>query len=310
MMQRAFKQVDVFTSKPYFGNPLAVVLDGTGLSSEEMQHFTHWTNLSEAVFLLPPTDKGRAAGADYRVRIFTPETELAFAGHPTLGSCHAWLQADGQTQSDVIVQQCEAGLVRIRREPAMQRLAFAAPPLRQSAPDSALLAQIMQALGVAPEQVLATQNLDNGLVWLTLLLDSVETVLALTPDLRALEHLKADVGIAALYPAEPAPPLIARANREAKAFGRTLAAPASDAPALEVRAFAVDMGVSEDPVTGSLQAGLAQWLIAEGRLQAPYVASQGVCLGRAGLVYVERDEHGQIWVGGDCVTCIDGQVLL
>ena len=306
MKHRPFKQVDVFTATPYLGNPLAVVLDASGLDDDALQRFARWTNLSETTFLLPPT----APTADYRVRIFTPDSELPFAGHPTLGSCHAWLQAGGQPKGDVIVQQCEAGLVNIRRDSATQRLAFAAPPLRQSAPDPALLAQVMQALGITPAQVIATQNLDNGPVWLSLLLDSVESVLALTPDLRTLEQLKADVGIAALYPAEPAPPLIARANREAKAFGRTMAAPASDAPALEVRAFASSMGISEDPVTGSLQAGLAQWLMTEGRLQAPYVASQGACLGRDGRVHIERDAQGQVWVGGDCVTCLDGQVLL
>ena len=306
MQHRPFKQVDVFTATPCLGNPLAVVLDASGLDDADLQRFARWTNLSETTFLLPPT----APSADYRVRIFTPGGELPFAGHPTLGSCHAWLQAGGQPQGDIIVQQCEASLVRIRREAATQRLAFAAPPLRQSAPDPALLAQVMQALGVAPEQVVATQHLENGPVWLSLLLDSVETVLALTPDLRTLEQLKVDVGIAALYPAEPAPPLIARVNREAKAFGRTGSAPASDAPALEVRGFATGMGMGEDPVTGSLQAGLAQWLITEGHLQAPYLASQGACLGRAGLVHIERGAQGQIWVGGDCVTCIDGQVLL
>ncbi|MGV8804844.1 MAG: PhzF family phenazine biosynthesis protein [Polaromonas sp.] len=306
MKHRPFKQVDVFSATPCLGNPLAVVLDASGLDDAALQRFARWTNLSETTFLLPPSHPS----ADYRVRIFTPGGELPFAGHPTLGSCHAWLQAGGQPRGDVIVQQCEAGLVHLRREPATQRLAFAAPPLKQSAPDATLLAQVMQALGVAPGQVIATQTLDNGPIWLTLLLDSVETVLALTPDMRALEHLKIDVGIAALYPAEPTPPLIARANREAKAFGRTRATPASDAPALEVRGFAASMGISEDPVTGSLQAGLAQWLIAEGRLQAPYLASQGACLGRAGLVHIERDEQGQVWVGGDCVSCIDGQVWL
>ena len=306
MKQRPFKQVDVFTATPYLGNALAVVLDGSGLDDDAMQRFARWTNLSETTFVLPPTDPS----ADYRLRIFTTGGELPFAGHPTLGSCHAWLQAGGQPQGDVIVQQCEAGLVRIRREPATQRLAFAAPPLRQSTPDPVLLAGVMQALGIKPEQVLATQNLENGPVWLTLLLDSVDTVLALTPDLRALASLKADVGIAALYPAQAAPPLIARANREAQAFGRTGATPVSDAPALEVRGFAVDMGVNEDPVTGSLNAGLAQWLIAEGRLPERYLASQGACLGRAGQIYVERDAHRQIWVGGHSVTCVEGQVLL
>ena len=306
MKQRPFKQVDVFSATPYLGNPLAVVLDGSGLDDEAMRRFARWTNLSETTFVLLPTDPS----ADYRLRIFTPGGELPFAGHPTLGSCHAWLQAGGQPQGDVIVQQCEAGLMRIRREPATQRLAFAAPPLRQSAPDPALLAGVILALGIKPEQVLASQNLDNGPVWLTLLLDSVDTVLELTPDLGVLAGLKVDVGIAALYPAQAAPPLIARANREAQAFGRTGAAPVSDAPALEVRGFGVDMGVNEDPVTGSLNGSLAQWLIAEGHLPERYLASQGACLGRVGQIYVERDAQGQVWVGGDCVTCVDGQVLL
>jgi PhzF family phenazine biosynthesis protein len=306
MKQRPFKQVDVFTATPYFGNPLAVVLDGAGLNDDDMQRFARWTNLSETTFLLPPGD----ASADYRVRIFTPGGELPFAGHPTLGSCHSWLQAGGQpVGKDFIVQECQVGLVKIRREGA--RLAFAAPPLKRSAPSPVLLAQVAAALGVKATQIIAAQLLDNGPLWLGLLLDSPETVLQLTPDHAALEKLDAKVGVAAVYKPQEAPPLIARANREAQAFGGSAAAANTHAePDLEVRAFAAAIGVNEDPVTGSLNASLAQWLIAEGHLPERYLASQGVCLGRAGLVHIERDDSGQVWVGGESVTCIDGKVTL
>jgi PhzF family phenazine biosynthesis protein len=307
MTPRPFKQVDVFTATPYWGNPLAVVLDGSGLDDEAMQRFARWTNLSETCFLLPPTD----ASADYRVRIFTPGGELPFAGHPTLGSCHSWLQAGGQPQgADVIVQECQVGLVKIRREPGTGRLAFAAPPLTRAVPDAVWLAEVLAALGLQPAHVLAAQRLDNGPVWLGLLLDSPETVLQLTPDHAALARLKAKVGVAAVYPPEESPPLIARANREARAFDAGMKESPDAAPDLEVRAFAAPIGVNEDPVTGSLNASLAQWLIADGHLPAPYQASQGVCLGRAGQVYLARDAAGQVWVGGQSVTCIDGQVTL
>ena len=307
MKQRLFKQVDVFTDTPYFGNPLAVVLDASGLGDDAMQRFARWTQLSETTFLLPPTD----ASADYRVRIFTPGGELPFAGHPTLGSCHSWLQAGGQPKSaEFIVQECGVGLVKIRREPGTQRLAFAAPALKRSTPSPELLTQVAAALGVQPAQVLAAQRLDNGPVWLGLLLDSPETVLQLAPDHRALEQLGVDVGVAAIYPPEDAPPLIGRANREARAFDTAPKATFSATPDLEVRAFAAASGINEDPVTGSLNASLAQWLMAEGRMPARYLASQGVCLGRAGQVDLARDAPGQVWVGGDSVTCIDGQVTL
>ena len=307
MKQRLFKQVDVFTDTPYFGNPLAVVLGGSGLGDDAMQRFARWTNLSETTFLLPPTD----ASADYRVRIFTPGGELPFAGHPTLGSCHSWLQAGGQPKSaDYIVQECGVGLVKIRREPGTQRLAFAAPVLKRSTPSPELLTQVALALGVQPAQILAAQRLDNGPVWLGLLLDSVETVLQLTPDHRALEKLDVAVGVAAIYPPEDAPPLIARANREARAFDAAPKATLSATPDLEVRAFTAAIGINEDPVTGSLNASLAQWLMAEGRMPERYLASQGACLGRAGQVYMARDAQGQVWVGGESVTCIDGQVTL
>ena len=310
MKQRPFKQVDVFTATPYFGNPLAVVLDGSGLDDAAMQRFARWTNLSETTFLLPPTD----ASADYRVRIFTPGGELPFAGHPTLGSCHSWLQAGGQPRAnDFIVQECKQGLVKIRREAPNkdgQRLAFAALPLKRSAPSPVLLAQVAAALGLKAPQILAAQLLDNGPLWLGLLLDSPETVLQLTPDHPALEKLDAKVGVAAVYSREEAPALIARANREARAFDSATAVAITGAPDLEVRAFAASIGVNEDPVTGSLNAGLAQWLMAEGHAPERYVASQGVCLGRAGQVHIARDAQGQIWVGGESVTCIAGSVTL
>ena len=310
MQQYAFKQVDVFTATPYFGNPLAVVLDGDGLDDATMQRFAHWTNLSETTFLLRPVD----ASADYRVRIFTPGGELPFAGHPTLGSCHSWLQAGGQPKrKDFIVQECTLGLVRIRREAdnlGSERLAFAAPPLKRSTPCEVLLAQVAAALGLQAAQIKAAQLLDNGPVWLGLLLDSLDTVLQLMPDHLALEKLNVKVGVTGIYPKTAAPALIVRANREARAFGPAAITTGQPDPELEVRAFAACTGINEDPVTGSLNASLAQWLIADGYAPECYVASQGVCLGRAGLVYLECDATGQVWVGGASITCIDGSVTL
>lgn len=280
---RPFKQVDVFTASAYRGNPLAVVLEGSGLDDAAMQRFARWTNLSETTFLLPPTH----ADADYRVRIFTPGGELPFAGHPTLGSCHAWLE-DGGTpkRDDVVVQECQVGLVRIRREPP--RLAFAAPPLKLSAPAPALLAKVTAALGLEAKQVLAAQLLDNGPVWLGLLLDHPQTVLGLRPDHGALKALGQKVGVAARYPAASDPA----------------------APALEVRAFAAPIGIEEDPVTGSLNASLAHWLIAGGHMPPAYLAAQGSCLDRAGRVHIAQDAAQTIWVGGESVTCISGKVRL
>lgn len=303
---RAFKQIDVFTAKPYYGNPLAVVLDGSGIDDDAMQRFAVWTNLSETTFLLPPTDPA----ADYSVRIFTPGGELPFAGHPTLGSCHAWLQAGGKPSSDeFIVQQCKQGLVKIRRDG--QRLAFAAPALKRLPPSPVLLAQVASALGIKASQIVAAQLLDNGPVWLGLLLDSPDTVLQIQPDHAGLVKLDTKVGVAAIYPAEDKPALIGRINREAQAFqngARTETAEPS--PNIEVRGFAAAIGINEDPVTGSLNASLAQWLIAEGHLPEAYLASQGICLGRAGQVFIERDAAGQVWVGGESVTCVNGSVAL
>ena len=303
MKTRPFKQVDVFTAKPYAGNPLAVVLDGTGLDDAQMQEFARWTNLSETTFLLPPTEPS----ADYRVRIFTPGGELPFAGHPTLGSCHAWLEAGGRPKTGGrIVQQCAQGLVPIRHEG--ERLVFAAPPSQRSAPSPSLLAKVAGALGLRAQQIVAAQLLDNGPVWLGLLLADADTVLALKPDHRVLKELGQKVGVAGIpiRDAELDTPLISRSNREARAFTRADA----DGIGLEVRAFAAPIGVEEDPVTGSLNASLAQWLISEGHLPERYLAAQGQCLGRAGRVHVTRDAEGQVWVGGDSVTCIDGKLTL
>jgi PhzF family phenazine biosynthesis protein len=312
---RPFAQVDVFTAHAYLGNPLAVVLDGAGLDDATMQGFARWTNLSETTFVLPPTPEAAAQGADYQVRIFTPGGELPFAGHPTLGSCHAWLEAGGVPRADShIVQQCKAGLVKIRRDGT--RLAFAAPPLQRRAPSPSHLAQVAAALGLQARHIVAAQLLDNGPVWLGLLLDSTDTVLQLQPDHLALKNLGSKVGVASMEYAPPAPALIARSNREARAFGSQSTAKGTTSPiareetTLEVRAFAAPLGVAEDPVTGSLNASLAQWLIAEGHAPARYTAHQGTCLEREGRVYIEQDSAGQVWVGGDSVTCIRGQVTL
>ncbi len=310
---RPFAQVDVFTDTPYYGNALAVVLDGTGLSDAEMQRFAAWTNLAETTFLLPPTPEGAAAGADYRVRIFTTAYEMPFAGHPTLGSCHAWLQAGGVPKSgDAIVQECQVGLVRVRRSGS--QLAFAAPALQRSAPSAEVVSRLASALGIAVEQVLAAQALNNGPRHFGLLLDNPDTVLAITPDLAALRAWCQDtgnsgVGFAARYATDSGSALIKRSNREARAFGNT-AAPDTDAIDLEVRFFANDVQVSEDPITGSFNASLAQWLIADGHMPARYTAAQGRAIGREGRVAIARDAQGQVWVGGNTVNCISGIVSL
>lgn len=308
--ERPFVKVDVFTSTAYLGNALAVVLDGAGLSDAQMQQFAHWINLSETTFVMPPSAEGAAKGADYRVRIFTPQGELPFAGHPTLGSCHAWLEQhvhSAAATKEFIVQECKSGLIRIRREGA--RLAFAAPPLQRSNPSPALLARVAAAMGLKADQIIAAQMLDNGPLWLGLLLDSRQTVLTLTPDLSGLRPLVPGVGVASVNIAHAPGQLIARSNREARAFGA--AAPKPEAtPELEVRFFAPDIGVGEDPVTGSFNASLAQWLIAEGHAPTEYLAAQGTCIGRAGRVHIAQDREGQVWVGGESVTCVRGQVSL
>ena len=296
MKTRAFQQVDVFTDAALLGNPLAVVLDGTDLSEAQMQAFARWTQLSETTFVLPPTPEGVAGGADYRVRIFTPGAELPFAGHPTLGTAHAWLKAGGQArQSGQLVQECGVGLVTLKSVDG--RWAFAAPPLQRQAPAPALL-----------NEVLAAQDLHNGPHWLGLLIDSVDSLLTLEPDHAALKRLNTKVGVAAKRQVST-DSLIRRANREARAFAPSTRM-ANDPTDLEVRAFAAPVGIAEDPVTGSLNASLAQWLMAEGHMPTRYSARQGTVLGRAGQVFLSKDESGQVWVGGDVVGCIQGLVTL
>jgi PhzF family phenazine biosynthesis protein len=287
MQQRAFMQVDVFTAEPYLGNPLAVVLDGTGLSTAQMQAFTDWTNLSEATFVLPPSHPQ----ADYDVRIFCPGRELPFAGHPTLGTCHAWLAAGGVPKGEDVVQSCGVGLVKIRR--AGQRLAFAAPPLRRGGPlDEADVQLIARGLGVARSDILHHAWCDNGPGWRSVMLGSAAQVLALTPDAQLLHGL--DIGVV---------------GPRGK-VGVVAAHEGSDAQ-FEVRAFFPgNNGLAEDPVTGSLNAAMGQWLIGAGLAPDSYVASQGTCLARAGRVYVHRDAQNQVWVGGESVTCIEGSVQL
>jgi len=276
---RAFSQVDVFTADPYRGNPLAVVLDGDGLSDDEMQRFANWTNLSETAFIVSPTDPA----ADYRVRIFTTEVELPFAGHPTLGTCHAWLEAGGVPRRDgLIVQECGIGLVTVRQA---ERLAFAAPPLLRSGPvDDSDLLDTCAVLGIEPGAVVAAAWADNGPGWIAVDLGDADAVIDLEPDMNARPDYK--IGVVGTYP------------------------PGSSS-AIEVRAlFKMGDGPgAEDPVTGSLNAALAQWLLGSGRLSSPYVASQGTVLGRAGYVHVEEAD-GEIWIGGDVVTCVDGEVDL
>lgn len=291
MQQRPFKQVDVFTTTPYRGNPLAVVLDGSGLSTEQMQHFTNWTNLSECTFLLPPTPEGAAAGADYRVRIFCPGRELPFAGHPTLGSCHAWLEAGGAPRGEHVVQECGVGLVKLRRDG--NRLAFAAPPLIKSGPlDEADVTLIARGLGVAREDITAHAWCDNGPNWRGVMLRSAEQVLALKPDTTVLAGL--DIGVVGPR-------------------GKVGVVGPQDAgdTQFEVRAFFPgNNGLAEDPVTGSLNAALAQWLIGAGLAPDRYVAAQGTALAREGRVHIERAADGTVWVGGASVTCIAGTVQL
>jgi PhzF family phenazine biosynthesis protein len=277
-MHRQFRQVDVFTEEPFLGNPVAVVHGADDLSDEEMQRFARWTNLSETTFLLAPT----AERADYRLRIFTPQRELPFAGHPTLGSAHAWLEAGGPpARQDVVIQECGAGLVPIRRSPHGQ-LAFKAPPLIRSGPvEEPLLDEIAASLGIGRGDIVDAQWADNGPGWVAVELASADAVLALTPGTTSR-----DIGVVGPYP--PGSPL-----------------------AFEVRAFTpLVSGSGEDPVTGSLNASLAQWLLSSGKATAPYTASQGTVLGRRGRVQVTADPDGSVWVGGGTHTLVSGSVHL
>jgi PhzF family phenazine biosynthesis protein len=276
-VRRRFAQIDVFPTLPLLGNPVAVVLDAEGLDDDAMQRFASWTNLSEATFLVPPVDPA----ADYRVRIFTPVTELPFAGHPTLGTAHAWLETGGRPQrDDVVVQECAAGLIPIRRDD--RRLAFAAPPRVRTGPAAEDLAErIAASLDVDRHDLHAVEWVDNGPGWVAALLSSADAVLSVSP-----RFVDLDLGLVGFHPA-------------------------GSSEALEVRAFFPKHGVLvEDPVTGSLNASLAQWLLESGRIAAPYVARQGTALGRAGHVHVDQDADAAVWVGGATVTCVEGTVDL
>jgi PhzF family phenazine biosynthesis protein len=278
LAQFTFQQVDVFATQPLRGNPLAVVVGADALADTQMAAFANWTNLSETTFLLRP----RAAGADYRVRIFTPQRELPFAGHPTLGSCHVWLASGGISKGHDVVQECEGGLVRIRH--GAGRLAFEAPTLRRDGPlDADTLARVTSGLHLTPDAIVAASWVDNGPGWLAVLLRSRADVLALRPDYVVLAGLR--VGVVGPWNPEK---------------------DGADAQ-FEVRAFTA--AGYEDPVTGSLNAGVAQWLIGAGIAPASYVASQGTALGRTGRVHVERG-GSEIWIGGAVTTCITGTVDL
>jgi len=274
---RPFVEVNVFSADPLGGNPLAVVHDAKGLSDAQMGALARWTNLSETTFLLPPSD----AGADYTVRIWTPAGELPFAGHPTLGTCHAWLKAGGKPRKPgIVMQQCGVGLVRVRCDGP--RLEFAAPPLRRTGPiERDILARIARALPIREGDIVDHHWVDNGPGWCAVMLRSARQVLALKPDWAALAGLK--LGVVGAH----------EAGHDA---------------AFEVRAFIGDGGY-EDPVTGSLNASLAQWLIGAGIASSPYVAAQGTALQRAGRVYLRR-EGDDVWVGGDVVEVIRGELSL
>jgi PhzF family phenazine biosynthesis protein len=273
---RRFSQVNVFSAEPYLGNPLAVVHDAEGLSHEQMLAFANWTNLSETTFLLAPTDPA----ADYAVRIFTPSAELPFAGHPTIGSAHAWLEAGGVPRSDgEVMQQCGAGLVRVRRG---DRLAFEAPPVIREGPVTGEeRGRLVRALALSDGDIVDARWIDNGPGWVGVLLRDAASVLAVRPDWSAFGDL--EVGVVGVHPA-------------------------GSECAVEVRAFAPGVGVVEDPVTGSLNASIGQWL-AGNRLPFSYVAAQGTVLGRAGRVHVEKDGD-TVWVGGDAATAVKGEVAL
>ena len=274
-MKRRFVQVDVFGENPYRGNPLAVIVDAEGLTTSDMQTFAKWTNLSETTFLFPPTH----ASADYRVRIFTPTEELPFAGHPTLGSAHAWLTNGGVPKDgNTIVQDCKVGLIGVRREE--NSLSFAAPPLLRSGPiDDAVLHEAAESLGISHDAIIDAAWIDNGPGWMGIRLASADEVLAIQP-----KPMKLTLGVAGAHTTE-------------SRF------------AYEVRAFYSSNGITlEDPVTGSLNASLAQWLISSGRFNAPYLVSQGTAIGYAGVVKVDVDDSQVVWIGGNVATCISGEV--
>lgn len=278
-MGRPFQMIDVFGSDAFSGNPVAVVHDAEGMAIDEMMAITRWMNLSETTFILPPT----SSEADYRVRIFTLRGELPFAGHPTLGTCHAWLTTGGRPAGDFVVQECGIGLVPLRRD---ERLSFAAPPLIRSGPvDDAFVEQVAAVLGIETSRIVEAEWVDNGPGWVGILLEDRESVLALEPDIGRYDGSEQlDIGVVAPHP------------------------DGSDVD-FEVRAFFADGRgqLVEDPVTGSLNASLAQWLIGSGRAPDSYIAAQGTAIGRAGRIHITRDGSG-VWVGGSTVTHVSGEV--
>jgi PhzF family phenazine biosynthesis protein len=276
----AFQQVDVFSSKPLLGNPLAVVIAADALSDEHMAAFANWTNLSETTFLVKP----KSPAADYRVRIFNREGEVPFAGHPTLGSCHVWLASGGVAKGSEIMQECGIGLIPIRRSP--EGLSFAAPKLIRSGPvEPEILARVVKGLNVAPDAIIASNWVDNGSPWLAVMLHSREEVLALRPNYSAIAGLKVGA-FAAFNPVKD-----------------------GTSAQFEVRAFSAEGVAHEDPVTGSLNAGLAQWLIKSHIAPPEYVVSQGAVLRRMGRIHIKQD-GSQIWVGGAVRTCVIGKLML
>ncbi len=297
---RSFRQVDVFTATPNFGNPVAVVSDAEGLTDAEMAQFANWTNLSETTFILPPT----TPEADYRVRIFTPSSELPFAGHPTIGTCHAWLEAGGVPKAEgTVIQECGVGLVTLKN--TGDRLAFAAPPLiRSGAVAEEELDVVCAVLGVDRTDIIDTQWCDNGPGWLAVMFESAEAVLELEPDFSRGNG--SGVGVIGTAPLGVVGP------NKVGAVGLTESpedAENTNQPAIEVRAFfRTGATVAEDPVTGSLNAAVAQWLLGNGHLEAPYVARQGTALGRRGDVYIDQTDD-EIWVGGHAVSVITGSVI-
>ncbi|WP_333573041.1 PhzF family phenazine biosynthesis protein [Sphingomonas sp.] len=276
-MTTPFSLVDVFHDGPFTGNPLAVVHGGGDLDTATMQAITRWFNLSETVFLLPPS----VEGADYHARIFTLDRELPFAGHPTLGACHAWLSAGGAPAApDAVVQQCGAGLIPIRRD--ADRLAFAAPPLLRSGPvDAETRGMLAAALQIAPSAIVDAAWADNGPGWIAVLLESAEAVLAVEP----VRHWDGRLEIGLIGPH--------KAGAEV---------------AWEIRTLFTDAfgGIIEDPVTGSFNASAAQWLHASGRVSSGYVAAQGTRLERRGRIFVDYDLGSQAWIGGRSMTIAEG----
>jgi len=280
MRSRRFIQCDVFTSEPTRGNGLAVIVDGDGLSVQQMQRFAAWTQLAETTFLMPPTDPG----ADYKVRIFTPAREIPFAGHPTLGSCAAWLQSGGQPKNaGTVKQECAVGIVTI--DTTGQMPAFAAPPTRTTPMAEETRDKVVATLGIDPGRIVRTAQLDNGPVWQAFELRSAEDVLAV--DATRVHHGNLQrIGL----------------------FGRHERGGDCD---YETRMLSSTSMNNEDPVTGSLNAAIACWMYGDGQWREPVTVAQGTRLDRLGRVYMRRDAaNGTIWVGGQTCMLIEGTVTL